>query len=78
MAKLLEDYKCTNNESLKRKLMNCNMLVNKCLKCGIGPNYNNCPINLILDYINNNKFDTHPLNLRILCPNCYSQKNSFT
>ena len=50
---------------------------NICSECGITNKWNNKNLVLEIDHIdgdrNNNSFD----NLRVLCPNCHSQTNTF-
>ena len=46
-------------------------------ECGIGNIYNNKPIRLQLDHINGTHTDNRLNNLRILCPNCHSQTETF-
>lgn len=36
--------------------------------------WNGAPLPLILDHVEGNRFDNHPLSLRLLCPNCNSQQ----
>jgi Zn finger protein HypA/HybF involved in hydrogenase expression len=46
----------------------------KCVKCHIGPEYNDEPLILEIDHINNDWTDNTLTNLQFLCPNCHSQK----
>jgi len=46
----------------------------KCQECGLENIWNNKPIILEIDHINNNWSDNTKENLRFLCPNCHSQK----
>lgn len=66
-----------SRHSLKRRLLELGKLINKCVECGIGPIYNNRPLSLQLDHINGICDDNRLSNLRILCPNCHSQTESF-
>jgi hypothetical protein len=43
----------------------------------IGPNWNNKGLVLQLDHINGVHNDNRVENLRILCPNCHSQTDTF-
>lgn len=55
-----------------------NLLEDLCAICGLGPEWNGKELKLQLDHIDgnagNNLFD----NLRILCPNCHTQTDTFT
>jgi hypothetical protein len=48
----------------------------KCFTCGISE-WMGQSLNLQLDHINGNKTDNTLKNLRLLCPNCHSQTNTF-
>lgn len=45
----------------------------ECKLCQIKPIWNDMPLLLILDRINNKQNDSNLKNLRFLCPNCFSQ-----
>ena len=48
-----------------------------CAECGIGDIYNNKPITLQVDHIDGNSDNNFPNNLRLLCPNCHSQTETW-
>jgi Zn finger protein HypA/HybF involved in hydrogenase expression len=48
-----------------------------CEECGIENQYNNKPLVLQLDHIDGNSDDNHPNNIRLLCPNCHSQTDTY-
>lgn len=62
---------------LKKRLLSENILKNECSECGISE-WMGKPISLQLDHINGNKRDHSLINLRILCPNCHSQTDTYT
>ena len=74
---LQKDRYC-DSKSLKKRLIDENILENKCSICGIGPKWNNKPLTLQLDHINGDHNDNTLENLRIICPNCHSQTNTFS
>lgn len=61
---------------LKLKLFNEGLKDNKCEICGI-TEWNNLKINCELDHIDGNRNNHIFSNLRILCPNCHSQTETF-
>ncbi|WKV20415.1 hypothetical protein 16Q_022c [Pseudomonas phage 16Q] len=50
---------------------------NKCLWCGIGDNWNGKSLVLQLDHIDGDTSNNDLTNLRVLCPNCHSQTETF-
>ncbi len=66
-----------NNGQIKFRILDAGLLNYKCVKCGQIPEWNNKPLTLQLDHINGNRNDNRLENLRILCPNCHSQTDTF-
>jgi 5-methylcytosine-specific restriction endonuclease McrA len=62
---------------LKKKLLDLGILKNKCRTCGQKPWWCKKLLVLQLDHINGNRWDWRLKNLRILCPNCHSQTETF-
>ena len=63
--------------NLKKRLLSGNYLKEVCSDCGIGPEYNNKPLTLQVDHVNGSNEDNRMENLRLLCPNCHSQTDTF-
>lgn len=61
---------------LKKRLLKEEVFENKCVSCGI-TEWNNKPICLQLDHIDGNRYNHKLENLRILCPNCHSQTDTY-
>lgn len=62
---------------LKKKLIKNGLLENKCAICGMLPTWKDKPLVLILDHINGKNDDYRIENLRLVCPNCGSQLETF-
>lgn len=45
----------------------------KCAICGLADEWNNMPLNFVLDHIDGNAANSCRDNLRLVCPNCDSQ-----
>jgi hypothetical protein len=66
-----------NNNWLKRRLLKEGLLTNRCYECGLGPVWRGKPLVMTLDHINGECVDHRIENLRLLCPNCNSQQETF-
>lgn len=74
---LIENSWYTNTTALKKRLLQEKIFSNTCNECGVIDYWNFKPLVLQLDHINGNNRDHRIENLRILCPNCHSQTDSF-
>lgn len=61
----------------KRRLIAEGILNNNCYECGNSPSWFGKPLVLILDHIDGNRRNGLVSNLRLLCPNCNSQTETF-
>lgn len=73
---LVEHSTYANISSLKKRLINEQILPYKCAICGL-TEWQNKPIVLQLDHINGIHDDHRLSNLRFLCPNCHSQTETY-
>jgi len=62
---------------LKKRLIRDKILENKCNICNLKPEWNNNKLVMVLDHINGINNDHRIENLRLLCPNCNSQQDTF-
>lgn len=74
---MIENSFYTSISTLKRRLLKDKILECKCVECGVTDTYNNKPIVLHLDHINGISNDHRIENLRLLCPNCHSQTDTY-
>jgi len=66
-----------SRRSLKKRLLQEGLLINQCSECGQFQEWNAKPLNMVLDHINGVNNDNRIENLRMLCPNCNSQQETF-
>lgn len=63
--------------NVKKRILNKELLTNECQICGIKPEWNGKVLILQIDHINGVNNDHRLENLRLLCPNCHSQTETF-
>ena len=73
---LVSDSK-TNNQTIKKRVIEDGLLKYVCVSCGNTGEHNNKPLVLHMDHIDGNNKNNNLSNLRILCPNCHSQTNTY-
>jgi 5-methylcytosine-specific restriction endonuclease McrA len=73
---LVSDREQTARRHLKQRLLKLKLLEPKCAICGI-VDWLGQPLVLELDHINGTNKDNRLENLRLLCPNCHSQTNTY-
>lgn len=65
-----------STSSLKKKLLKAGKIENKCFERNISE-WQGKPLSLHLDHVNGINNDNRLDNLRLLCPNCHSQTETF-
>lgn len=68
----------TNRATLKKIILKEGLLPNRCAICEMEPKWNNSDLVFVLDHINGVNNDNRLENLRLLCPNCNSQTETFS
>jgi 5-methylcytosine-specific restriction endonuclease McrA len=74
---LVENSTYANTSNLKKKLINAGLIENQCSECGLKDKWNGKEIVLQLDHENGDRLDNRIENLRLMCPNCHSQTDTF-
>lgn len=74
---LVKNCPYTNTTQIKKKLLELGLLKYQCACCGNTGEWNGKPLRLQMDHINGDHFDNRIENLRILCPNCHSQTETY-
>jgi hypothetical protein len=77
LEKILIAQSNYNRGQLKQRLIKDGKLQNICSECGLKPEWCGKKLIMILDHINGVSNDNRITNLRLLCPNCNSQSNTF-
>jgi hypothetical protein len=77
LEEILVKGKYKSTQSLKERLIKDGVLINHCYDCGMDPIWNNKELKLHIDHINGDNTDNRIENLRLLCPNCHSQTETY-
>lgn len=73
---LIKNSAYTSSYSLKHRLLKEQLMINQCAICLIAE-WNSKPLALHLDHIDGDNTNNELLNLRLLCPNCHSQTETY-
>jgi hypothetical protein len=74
---LVKDSTYTSTDRLKKRLFKEGFLEERCAACGLEAEWQGKFISLQLDHKNGDRCNNQLDNLRVLCPNCHSQTDSF-
>lgn len=74
---LIDDCKISRR-TIKARLIKEGLLKNECMVCKQGNDWKGKPLVMVLDHIDGRKNNYRVENLRLLCPNCNSQTETFS
>lgn len=74
----LENNKISDTTFIKKKLLEFSLVKNECSKCQLLPMWNGLPLTFHLDHIDGDSDNNTLSNLRLLCPNCHTQTETFS
>lgn len=77
LQEMLIEHCSHNRGNIKTRLISAGLLKNECAICHIGPLWNGKLLTLRLDHVNGINDDYRIDNLRLLCPNCDSQTDTY-
>jgi Zn finger protein HypA/HybF involved in hydrogenase expression len=77
LSEILRKGSHYNSSRLRLRLIKEGIKKNKCELCSQGSLWNNKKLTMHLDHINGERTDNTIENLRILCPNCHSQTETY-
>jgi len=77
LSEILKEGTHYQSYGLKKRLLREKKIEYKCAECPLTDTYNGKPLNLHLDHINGDNTDNRLENLRMLCPNCHSQTDTY-
>ena len=78
LEKILNNEHFMTGRGLKRKILDAGLMKDECAECGLPPLWNGKKLTLQLDHIDGNRADNSLKNLRLLCPNCHTQTETFS
>jgi len=73
----IERGECTHNSATPLKRYLVEKHGEQCNECGLKSIWNGKPLVLQLDHVDGDSDNNFPKNLRLICPNCHTQTDTF-
>lgn len=77
LPSLLVDGCQIQGSYLKNILIEAGLKKDECEVCGQLPEWNGNPLTLELDHVDGNRYNNQLNNLRVICPHCHSQTDTY-
>ena len=78
IEKILNNEHFMKGAAIKKKLIDAGLIKDECSECGLLPTWNGKKLSIQLDHIDGDRTNNSLINLRLLCPNCHSQTDTFS
>ena len=74
---IFNNARSMTGRAIKRKMLTAELLIDECSLCKIPPIWNGKTLTMQLDHIDGNNKNNSRENLRLLCPNCHTQTDTY-
>lgn len=78
LEKILSNEHFMTGGRVKKKLIEAGLVKDECDECKLQPVWNGKKLTIQLDHIDGDRTNNARANLRLLCPNCHSQTDTFS
>ncbi len=78
LEKILSNEIMMSSSAIKKKLLEAELKKEECEECGQGPIWNGKRLVIQLDHIDGDRTNNALENLKMVCPNCHTQTDTFS
>lgn len=78
LEKIFSNEHFMTGAAIKRKMLEAGLWKDECSECGQLPFWNGKPLVIQVDHIDGDRTNNGKSNLRLLCPHCHSQTDTFS